>query len=401
MILPTITSISYDVVGAIPREMRTGSLALGSTRWQTIRHVLLPAAKTGLLTAVILGMMRAAGEALAVQMVIGNRQVMPVALSQPITTLTSEITLDMGNTVTGEPWNEALWTMGLILLVISFAFVLFVRWLGSRGGRPGDCRSGHWPRRARHILSTASRPAFSGRSALRRLRPGRDHRPLPARLDRHPVDRLSVRRPSRTERGWLGPILWNSVYILVLTLLITVPLGLDRRDLHVRVRRRWPAPEPHPALSQELISSVPSIVVGLFGLALFVTAFGWGFRALSGALALTVFNLPLMTRLAEQAMRAVPQDERDASLALGSTKWQTIRHVVVPLAVPGIITGIILTSGRVFGEAAALLFTAGLSTPSALRLLELRPDRPAFAIESPSTPATTLSVYIWKLNSRA
>ena len=136
MILPTITSISYDVVGAIPREMRTGSLALGSTRWQTIRHVLLPAAKTGLLTAVILGMMRAAGEALAVQMVIGNRQVMPVALSQPITTLTSEITLDMGNTVTGEPWNEALWTMGLILLVISFAFVLFVRWLGSRGRTP-------------------------------------------------------------------------------------------------------------------------------------------------------------------------------------------------------------------------------------------------------------------------
>jgi phosphate transport system permease protein len=133
MILPTITSISYDVVGAIPQEMRTGSQALGSTRWQTIRHVLLPAARTGLLTAVILGMMRAAGEALAVQMVIGNRQVMPVALSQPLTTLTSEITLDMGNTVTGEPWNDALWTMGLILLVISFAFVLFVRWLGSRG----------------------------------------------------------------------------------------------------------------------------------------------------------------------------------------------------------------------------------------------------------------------------
>jgi phosphate transport system permease protein len=132
MILPTITSISYDVVGAIPEEMRTGSLALGSTRWQTIRHVLLPAARTGLLTAVILGMMRAAGEALAVQMVIGNRAVLPAALTQPITTLTSEITLDMGNTVSGEPWNQALWTMGLILLVISFAFVLLVRRLAGR-----------------------------------------------------------------------------------------------------------------------------------------------------------------------------------------------------------------------------------------------------------------------------
>ena len=109
---------------------------------------------------------------------------------------------------------------------------------------------------------------------------------------------------------------------------------------------------------------MPSIVVGLFGLALFVIAFGWSFSALPALFALTVFNLPLMMRLSEQAMRAVPQDERDASLALGASKWQTIRHVVLPLAIPGIVTGIILTAGRIFGEAAALIFTAGLSTPS-------------------------------------
>lgn len=127
MILPTIASISYDVIASVPRDMRTGSLALGSTRWQTIRHVVLPAATTGIVTAVVLGMMRAAGEALAVQMVIGNRPVMPTGLTDPLTTLTSQITLDMGNTVAGEAWNQALWTMGLVLLVISFAFVLFVR----------------------------------------------------------------------------------------------------------------------------------------------------------------------------------------------------------------------------------------------------------------------------------
>jgi phosphate transport system permease protein len=127
MILPTITSISYDVLIAIPRELRTGSLALGSTRWQTIRHVLIPAATSGMATAVVLGMMRAAGEALAVQMVIGNTPVMPTSLTRPLTTLTSQITLDMGNTVAGEPANDALWTMGLTLLLISFAFVLLVR----------------------------------------------------------------------------------------------------------------------------------------------------------------------------------------------------------------------------------------------------------------------------------
>ncbi len=132
MILPTITSVSYDAFRVVPLDMRTASVALGTTRWQTIRHVILPAATTGILTAVVLGMMRAAGEALAVQMVIGNRAVVQASLTQPMTTLTSEITLDMGNTVAGEPWNQALWTMGLILLVISFTFVYVVRRLGRR-----------------------------------------------------------------------------------------------------------------------------------------------------------------------------------------------------------------------------------------------------------------------------
>jgi phosphate transport system permease protein len=94
--------------------------------------MLLRAASTGIMTAVVLGMMRAAGEALAVQMVIGNRPVVPTSLTQPITTLTSQITLDMGNTVGGSAWNDALWTMGLVLLVMSLGFVSLVRYLGRR-----------------------------------------------------------------------------------------------------------------------------------------------------------------------------------------------------------------------------------------------------------------------------
>ena len=133
MILPTITTVAYDAFRTVPGEMRMASLALGTTRWQTIRHMLLPAARAGMATAVVLGMMRAAGEALAVQMVIGNRPVIPTSLTQPVTTLTSQITLDMGNTVAGETWNQALWTMGLILLGISFAFVVVVRVLASKG----------------------------------------------------------------------------------------------------------------------------------------------------------------------------------------------------------------------------------------------------------------------------
>lgn len=136
MILPTIASIAYDALRTVPADLRSGSVALGTTRWQTIRHIILPAARAGLLTAIILGMMRAAGEALAVQMVIGNRPTIPTSLTAPMTTLTSQITLDMGNTVQGEPWNQALWTMGLILLLMSFGFVTLARWIGRRGSIP-------------------------------------------------------------------------------------------------------------------------------------------------------------------------------------------------------------------------------------------------------------------------
>jgi phosphate transport system permease protein len=203
--------------------------------------------------------------------------------------------------------------------------------------------------------------------------------------------------PSETSVGGIGPVLWNSVYMLVLTLLITVPLG-TLGGIYMAEYAGEGRVTNVIRFSQELISSVPSIVVGLFGLALFVNATHWSYTALGGALALTVFNLPLMSRLAEQAIRAVPDDERSGSLALGSTKWQTIVHVVLPIAIPGLVTGVILTAGRIFGEAAALLFTAGVSTPTHYDFANLNLTDPR-SPWSPFHTATTLSVYIWKINS--
>jgi phosphate transport system permease protein len=135
MILPTITAVSFDSFQTLPSDYKTASLALGATRWQTMRRVLIPAAMSGVLTAVVLGLARAAGEALAVQMVIGNRPVVPTGLTQPLSTLTSQITMDMGNTVAGEPWNEALWTMALVLLLLSLGFVLLIRLINARRAR--------------------------------------------------------------------------------------------------------------------------------------------------------------------------------------------------------------------------------------------------------------------------
>ncbi|MGO0058486.1 phosphate ABC transporter permease subunit PstC [Brevibacillus fluminis] len=132
MILPTITSVATDAIEAVPQDIRNASLALGATRWQTIWNVVLHSSRPGLLTAVVLGMARAFGEALAVQMVIGNTLKLPGSLLDPISTLTSGITLNMGNTIQGTPYNNALWSMALLLLLMSFAFIAIIRILGRK-----------------------------------------------------------------------------------------------------------------------------------------------------------------------------------------------------------------------------------------------------------------------------
>ncbi|SHE85192.1 phosphate ABC transporter membrane protein 2, PhoT family [Thermoanaerobacter uzonensis DSM 18761] len=196
--------------------------------------------------------------------------------------------------------------------------------------------------------------------------------------------------------GGIGPQLFNSLELLIITLIISIPIGLGAGIYMAEYAKPGLLTEII-RLSIETLSSMPSIVVGLFGLLVFVTMTGWGYSLIAGALALTVLNLPVMTRVSEDSIRSVPNSLREASYALGSTKWQTIVKVVVPAAMPGIITGIILTAGRIFGEAAALLYTAGMSSP-ALNFSNLNPSSPTSPLNI-VRPAETLAVYIWKVNS--
>ena len=126
MILPTIATLAIDAIKSIPKEHLEASYGLGATRWQTIKNVIIPEAKSGILTGVVLGIARAFGEALAVQMVIGNAAKIPDSLLSSSATLTSILTMDMANTVSGTAWNDALWTLALILLIISFLFILLI-----------------------------------------------------------------------------------------------------------------------------------------------------------------------------------------------------------------------------------------------------------------------------------
>lgn len=196
--------------------------------------------------------------------------------------------------------------------------------------------------------------------------------------------------------GGIGIQLFNSFYLLLLAMLISVPLSLGAGIyLAEYARNNWLTDVVRTAI--EILSSLPSVVVGLFGFLVFVLQFQFGFSILSGALALTMFNLPLLTRNVEDALRSVSFDQREAGLALGLSRWETVTHIVIPSALPGIITGMILGAGRVFGEAAALIYTAGQSAP-ALNFGDWNPLHVASPLNI-FRPAETLAVHIWKINS--
>ncbi|GIN56781.1 phosphate transport system permease protein PstA [Lederbergia ruris] len=197
------------------------------------------------------------------------------------------------------------------------------------------------------------------------------------------------------EGGGIGPQLFNSFYLLVLTIMMTIPISLGAGIYLSEYAPKNKFTDLIRSLI-EVLSSLPSIVVGLFGFLFFVIYMGWGFSILSGACVLTVFNLPLMVRVVEDSLQNVSDEQRKAGLALGVSKWETITTVILPAALPGLVTGIILVAGRVFGEAAALIYTAGMSTPQ----LDFSNWNPFSATSplNPLRPAETLAVHIWKIN---
>jgi phosphate transport system permease protein len=164
----------------------------------------------------------------------------------------------------------------------------------------------------------------------------------------------------------VGPQVFNSFYILILALLICVPLGLGGAIyLEEYARQGWVTTVLR--FATETLAGVPSIILGLFGFLVFVTDFGtgprFGYSRLAGALTLVLLNLPLMLRISQDALRSVPTELREASYALGATKSQTILKVMIPASLLQLTTGVILTSGKMIGETAALIYTAGSNAP--------------------------------------
>lgn len=181
----------------------------------------------------------------------------------------------------------------------------------------------------------------------------------------------TVTSAAKQTAGILGNIV-NTLYIIFITLLIATPLGVGAAIY----LNEYAKPGKFVSVIEfttETLSGIPSIIFGLFGMVFFGESLGLGYSILTGSLTLTLMVLPLITRNTQEALRTVPDSYRNGALGIGATKWYMIRTILLPSAMPGIVTGVILAIGRIVGESAALLFTAG----SAYRLPKFTEDAAA------------------------
>jgi len=186
-----------------------------------------------------------------------------------------------------------------------------------------------------------------------------------------------------SENVSLMPAMISTVMMTLLSLLIAVPLGVFAAIYLTEYAGRGNNAVSVIRITAETLSGIPSIVYGLFGLLFFVTYLGWGFSLLAGAFTLAIMILPLIMRSSEEALKAVPDIYREGAFGLGAGKLRTVFKIVLPSAMPGIFAGIILAIGRITGETAALIYTAGTV---------------AQIPENPMMSARTLSVHMYALS---
>jgi phosphate transport system permease protein len=182
--------------------------------------------------------------------------------------------------------------------------------------------------------------------------------------------------------GGIWPMVVSSFYLAFLTIVIALPIGVGAAIYMAEFAKEgWITRAVR--FGADSLSTVPSIVYGIFGMVLFVVYFGFGYSLIAGALTLTILNLPTVMRTSEEALKAVPDSYREASMGLGASRWYTVKKVILPCAVPGITTGAILTIGRIIGESAAIIYTVGIF----VKRIPL----------SPLSPAAPMSANIWHM----
>ena len=388
MIIPTITSLTKNALEAVPAQYFEGALAMGNTKAQAVFRVVFPAARSGIISALILGIGRAVGETMAVQMVAGGSVNFPTGLFIPICPLTVKINMEMGEVVPGSLHESALMATGFVLLVLVLIITLSVNFVpkefkGKKGTRVlqggGENvvyrKKGLIPEILKYCGMVCAGIVVISLAAIILF------------ICINGIPNISwnfLFGGDGYEGHSLAPAFLTTFYVIIFTLIIALPLGIGAAiflneyakpgSKFVKVIRTF----------IDTLSGVPSIVFGLFGYLLFVQIFGRSVFA--GAFTMVLVILPTIIRSTEEALRAVPMELREASYGLGASKIRTIFKVVLPSAFPGIATAIVLSVGRIISESAALIYTAGMMAVASSSV--------SSAID-PTNAGSTLTVFMY------
>lgn len=398
MILPIIVSISDDAIRAVPREIKEAALGLGATRWEMATKVVLPSARSGIVAAVLLALARAVGETMAVTMAAGSVAALHFDPRLEVQTLTAYIAQVATGDIPPGPATDAGFAVGSALFVLTYSVnILAVGATRKRlGANRGKMASLLFQIKVKlsMILDrisgdieynlTQSNPFIPTKYDLFRRRKEKVSRFIVASslfvglvfllillqtiletgLAGIDLQFLTNFPSYRADQAGIGPTIWGSLWLITLTMLFALPAGVGAAVYLTELA-------PEGILNQFLrrtlqnLAAVPSIIFGLVGLYVFSRMFGFGLSLLTGSLTLAMMVLPMIVVTTEEALLAVPKSFRDAALGVGATRWQAVRHHVLPNAVPGIATGAILSVARALGETAPILFVASLFSKTA------------------------------------
>ena len=384
MIMPTVVSLSKTSLEAVPRCYYEGATALGSTHSQAVFGTVTKAAKSGVTASLVLGIGRALGETMAVVMVAGNSVAYPDSLFNSFRVLTANIVMEMG--YAGEVQQGALVATGVILLVfvlivnLVFGFISKKAIKGAVEGKglfskifkrnEKTKKTTFWTKCKDKIAgfkykikmanigagAAISAGVFAGTILLLVIGfifvKGAPHLFTNPHL-------LFGKYKFDSEQITILPSIITTLMTVGLSLLISVPIGIctavflneyaKKNNFFIKIIRG----------AIDLLNGVPSIVYGLFGMITFVALIGGTSSILAGTLTISIMLLPTIVRSTEESLKSVQDSLREGSLALGAGKMRTIFKIVLPSALPGIMSAIILSMGRVIAESAPFIYTMG------------------------------------------
>ncbi len=366
MILPTIVALSKTSIESVPNSYYEGARAIGNSHEQAVFRAVVPAAKSGITASFVLGIGRAVGETMAVVMVAGNSVTVPSSLFGSFRTMTANVVLEMG--YAGEVQMSALIATGVVLLalivVINLLFNLILNKSGKREAKSCNLFGFLSPlaEKLQKIKVEKVGKVFSMVTTFFAV----------SSLITVIVFVLVNGLPhlswsfltSDFEYGGavtIFPSIVATLMLIFVCIIIAIPLGIMTAIYLNEYTKRGSKMVKLVRSAVETLAGIPSIVYGLFGMIFFSNFLGLGTSIIAGAFTVSIMILPVVVRSTEESLVAVPDSFREGSLALGAGKLRTIFKVVLPSALPGILSAVILSIGRVVSESAPLVFTMGAS----------------------------------------